>query len=191
MAPVGDISSPLLSVKDAAAYLGMSRDWAYENMKKLIPHVKIGGALRFRKEDVDRYINRLLHVRPKETWNLKTDNSARTIPLCEPAIDAQRMAKERAEKKKMTNSLVFPGRNGGPLIDIRDSLDGACRRAGVPHIHIHEARVAFVESLGELSITLLSSGDIFLQVTHRVSARVLISPGNPRASSVGFPRIRR
>lgn len=56
MPPVAEVSSPLLSVKEAAAYLGMSRDWVYENLKKLIPHVKIGGALRFRKEDIDRYI---------------------------------------------------------------------------------------------------------------------------------------
>jgi len=50
------IESPLLSVPEAAAYLGMSKDWVYERLKTLIPHVKIGGALRFRKEDVDRYI---------------------------------------------------------------------------------------------------------------------------------------
>ena len=48
--------SPLLSVQEAATYLGMSKDWVYERLKKLIPHVKIGGSLRFRKEDVDRYI---------------------------------------------------------------------------------------------------------------------------------------
>ena len=56
MAPVGEISSPLLSVKEAAAYLGMSKDWVYDRLKSLIPHVKIGGALRFRKGDIDRYI---------------------------------------------------------------------------------------------------------------------------------------
>lgn len=56
MPPATEDFAPLLSVKEAAAYLGMSRDWVYENLKKLIPHVKIGGALRFRKEDVDRYI---------------------------------------------------------------------------------------------------------------------------------------
>ena len=50
------IESPLLSVPETAAYLGMSKDWVYERLKKLIPHVKVGGALRFRKEDVDRYI---------------------------------------------------------------------------------------------------------------------------------------
>ncbi len=50
------MESPLLSVPEAAAYLGMSKDWVYERLKKLIPHVKIGGSLRFREEDVDRYI---------------------------------------------------------------------------------------------------------------------------------------
>jgi excisionase family DNA binding protein len=56
MPPVAENSFPLLSVKEAAAYLGMSKDWVYENLKKLIPHVKIGGAIRFRKEDIDRHI---------------------------------------------------------------------------------------------------------------------------------------
>jgi excisionase family DNA binding protein len=50
------IESPLLSVPETATYLGMSKDWVYERLKALIPHVKIGGSLRFRKEDVDRYI---------------------------------------------------------------------------------------------------------------------------------------
>ncbi|HSG28091.1 MAG TPA: tyrosine-type recombinase/integrase, partial [Candidatus Krumholzibacterium sp.] len=45
--------------------------------------------------------SRLLHVRPKETWSPKTDNSARTIPLCEPALEALHIAKARAEKKKL------------------------------------------------------------------------------------------
>lgn len=42
----------------------------------------------------------------------------------------------------MKNSLVFPGRKG-PLTDIRASLNGACERAGVPHIHIHGLRHTF------------------------------------------------
>ena len=50
------IESPLLSVPETAVYLGMSKDWIYERLKTLIPHVKIGGSIRFRKEDVDRYI---------------------------------------------------------------------------------------------------------------------------------------
>jgi excisionase family DNA binding protein len=50
------VTSPLFSVAEAAIYLGMSKDWVYERLKALIPHVKIGGALKFRKEDMDRYI---------------------------------------------------------------------------------------------------------------------------------------
>ncbi|MCL5885369.1 MAG: tyrosine-type recombinase/integrase, partial [Deltaproteobacteria bacterium] len=36
-----------------------------------------------------------------------------------------------------------PGRNGGPLTDIRDSLNGACKRAGVSRIHVHALRHTF------------------------------------------------
>jgi integrase len=86
--------------------------------------------------------NRLLHVRPKESWNPKTDNSARTIPLCEPAVEALQLAKVRAEKRSVKSSLVFPGRKG-PLKDIQDSLNGACARAGVPRVHVHALRHTF------------------------------------------------
>jgi len=50
------VNSPLFSVSEAAVYLGMSKDWVYGHLKTLIPHVKIGGALKFRKEDLDSYI---------------------------------------------------------------------------------------------------------------------------------------
>lgn len=56
MTAIAERGSPLLSVKETAAYLGMSRDWIYERLKSLIPHVKIGGTLKFRKDDLDRYI---------------------------------------------------------------------------------------------------------------------------------------
>ncbi len=86
--------------------------------------------------------NRLLHVRPKETWGPKTESSARTVPLCDPAVEAVQMAWDRAEKRIMKSPLVFPGKNG-PLKDIRDGLNGACKRAGVPHIRIHGLRHTF------------------------------------------------
>lgn len=47
---------PILSVKETSVYLGMSMQWCYGTLKRLIPHVKVGGALKFRKEDLDRYI---------------------------------------------------------------------------------------------------------------------------------------
>lgn len=56
MKPEIGVCSPLFSVAEAAAYLGMSKDWIYERLKTLIPHVKIGGTLKFRKDDLDRYI---------------------------------------------------------------------------------------------------------------------------------------
>jgi integrase len=105
------------------------------------------GELRHMEWDDVDFENRLLHVRPKDTWRPKTANSVRTIPLCEPAIGALRMARERAEKRKVKSSLVFPGRNG-PLTDIRDSLKGACERAGVPHICIHGLRHTFGSQMG-------------------------------------------
>jgi hypothetical protein len=34
----------------------MSKSWCYQHLKKFSPFVKIGGALKFRKEDLDRFI---------------------------------------------------------------------------------------------------------------------------------------
>jgi integrase len=53
------------------------------------------------------------------------------------------MAQGLAERRKVKSSLVFPGRKGGPLNDVRESLNGACRRAGVPHIRVHGLRHTF------------------------------------------------
>jgi predicted DNA-binding transcriptional regulator AlpA len=49
-------SSPLLSPEETASYLGMSKSWCYQHLKKFCPHVKIGGALKYRKEDLDQFI---------------------------------------------------------------------------------------------------------------------------------------
>lgn len=55
------ITSPLLSVEEAAGYLGMSVQWCYRALKRFVPHVKIGGALKFRKDDLDAHIERSAH----------------------------------------------------------------------------------------------------------------------------------
>jgi excisionase family DNA binding protein len=72
------IESPLLSVPETAAYLGMSKDWVYERLKTLIPHVKIGGALRFRKEDVDRYIASQT-IAPMDIRDIRSATSLRDL----------------------------------------------------------------------------------------------------------------
>ncbi|PJB32662.1 MAG: hypothetical protein CO109_03410 [Deltaproteobacteria bacterium CG_4_9_14_3_um_filter_65_9] len=69
-----------------------------------------GEVRRLEWSDVDLG-NRLLHVTSKETWGPKTESSTRTIPLCEPAVEALQMAWERVEKRSVKSSLVFPGRN--------------------------------------------------------------------------------
>lgn len=94
------------------------------------------GEIRFLEwSDVDLK-NRLIHVRSKESWSPKTEGSARTIPLCDPALEALLAAQIRSENRKVKSSLVFPGRKG-PLNDVRESLNGACKRAGIPHVRVH------------------------------------------------------
>ena len=78
------VSSSLFSVPEAAIYLGMSKDWVYERLKTLIPHVKIGGALKFRKEDMDRYIASQT-VAPMNVRDVKSPFDLREI-MHEPRI---------------------------------------------------------------------------------------------------------
>jgi len=131
-----------LSAEEIARVLAAARPDVRPRLQLMIfTGLRKGEVRHLEWSDVDLH-NRLLHVRPKETWNPKTDNSARTIPLCDPAMEALRMAQEQAEKRKVKSPLVFPGRNG-PLNDIRESLNGACKRAGIPHIRVHGLRHTF------------------------------------------------
>jgi predicted DNA-binding transcriptional regulator AlpA len=51
-----DLISPLLSVGETAVYLGMSKQWCYQRLKRILPPVKIGGRVQWLKEDLDRLI---------------------------------------------------------------------------------------------------------------------------------------
>ena len=48
--------SPLLSVEEAAAYLGKSIQWCSRTLRRFIPVIKIGVTTMYRKDDIDRYI---------------------------------------------------------------------------------------------------------------------------------------
>ncbi len=72
------VTSRLLSVSGAAIYLGMSKDWVYERLKALVPHVKIGGSLKFRREDLDRYIASQT-VAPMNTQDIRSPVSLRKL----------------------------------------------------------------------------------------------------------------
>lgn len=50
--------APLLTVKEAAAYLQMSVSWVNQTLKKLCPARKIGGRVKYLKDDLDRFIER-------------------------------------------------------------------------------------------------------------------------------------
>jgi excisionase family DNA binding protein len=51
---------PLLKIRDAAAYLGMSCSWFKQSQHaRQIPYVRLGAkSKRWRKEDLDSYIER-------------------------------------------------------------------------------------------------------------------------------------
>ena len=132
-----------LSAEEIGKVLAAARPFVREIIQVMMfTGIRKGELRHLEWSDVDLE-TRLLHVRPKDTWGPKTENSSRTIPLCDPAVEALKMAWERNEKRKEKSTLVFPGRKGGHLTDIRGGLNGACDRAGVPHIRVHGLRHTF------------------------------------------------
>ena len=51
-------TAPLLNKKEAAAYLHMSVSWVNQTLNKHCPARKIGGRVKYLKDDLDRYIER-------------------------------------------------------------------------------------------------------------------------------------
>ncbi len=48
----------IFTVPELAEYIHMSRKWIYERTcRNEIPHYKIGGSVRFRKSQIDKWFN--------------------------------------------------------------------------------------------------------------------------------------
>ena len=51
-------SGQLLTVDDLSKFLQVPKSWVYDNYRALrIPHIKIGNKLRFRRAEVDYWLN--------------------------------------------------------------------------------------------------------------------------------------
>jgi excisionase family DNA binding protein len=52
-----DEMTQYLTVEDVALMLSVHKSWVYERVKRgTIPHLKIGTLVRFRPEDVDKWL---------------------------------------------------------------------------------------------------------------------------------------
>ena len=51
-------TAPLFTKKEAAAYLHMSVSWVNQSLRKHCPARKIGGRVKYLKDDLDRFIER-------------------------------------------------------------------------------------------------------------------------------------
>ena len=96
-----------------------------------------GEMSHLRWDDID-FDNRLIHVQPKEDWNPKS-GKPRSIPINKPALEALLEARKAHLKSGRRSQLVFPGRKGC-IGDIRDGLNHACDRAGIPRVTVHQLR---------------------------------------------------
>jgi excisionase family DNA binding protein len=49
----------LMTIKEVSRKLGVSENWVYSHLrlrKPLLPHVRLGGHIRFREADIERWI---------------------------------------------------------------------------------------------------------------------------------------
>ena len=72
------IGSRLLGVRQVAELLQISTDFVYSTMKRHVPYVKVGGALRFRQEDIDRFIATRT-IAPSNTQDIKSPIDLREV----------------------------------------------------------------------------------------------------------------
>ncbi len=72
------IGPPLLDVRQAADLLHISVDFVYSTMKRHVPYVKVGGALRFRREEIDRFIAART-ITPSNTRDIKSPIDLREV----------------------------------------------------------------------------------------------------------------
>ena len=68
-------TAPLLTVKETAAYLHMSESWVNQSLRKHCPARKIGGRVKYLKDDLDRYIER------SATFHLETHMSKSLVAI--------------------------------------------------------------------------------------------------------------
>jgi len=51
-------SEDWLDVAEAAAYIGKSKHWVYQNRSRMgIPYRRVGGSIRFNKQELDAWID--------------------------------------------------------------------------------------------------------------------------------------
>lgn len=55
--------SRLLEAEDIADYLGMRTDWVYREVRAgRLPHIRLGRAVRFRRESIDAWLESREHI---------------------------------------------------------------------------------------------------------------------------------
>ena len=53
-----DSASRLLAAEDVANYLGVRTDWVYREVRAgRLPHIRLGRAVRFRRESIEAWID--------------------------------------------------------------------------------------------------------------------------------------
>jgi excisionase family DNA binding protein len=66
---LGADSARLLEAEDVANYLGVRTDWVYREVRAgRLPHIRLGRAVRFRRESIEAWIDSRERGVPARRW---------------------------------------------------------------------------------------------------------------------------
>jgi excisionase family DNA binding protein len=92
-------SEYLLDIQDLSEYLNIKAKTLYSRIKE-IPHYKVGRLIRFRREDVDTWMQQH-RVSNKEVQDYKEEQESAT-PVTEPSPETIRARKTRKRRGPIT-----------------------------------------------------------------------------------------
>jgi integrase len=118
-----------------------------------------GEVLAMRWADVEAGV----WTKPGATTKRRTEH---VVPLSGPA-------RQLLAARERTSDYVFPGRHGGPRINVKSNWKSVCRVAKLTNLRIHDLRHSFASQLASAGVGLHVIGGLLghtqAQTTHRYS----------------------
>lgn len=141
----------LWSVEDVADYLAMPVQSIYEmTAQRCIPHLKIGEHLRFRRADIDRWLDSLavpcLDLAPRPVSH-RADNPGALRQHRDSPMEAPPTSTEPAPQKPITSSQSSPPPPSKPTNKL-PVLAAPSRRDGPEYLYLQEIVKRMGESYG-------------------------------------------
>jgi len=90
-----------LTIDDLSVYLGIKPKTLYARVKE-IPHYKVGRLIRFKREDVDVWMERHKVAKTENSQDEKQGHESST-PTTEPALEPPRTRRSRKRRNPITD----------------------------------------------------------------------------------------